>query len=103
MVSLASENTYGPPNSKPCACGCSCRFADSLTAVTAFSTVLVGEAGGDDFVGEGGSTGPEDFFTLDARALFGAIVDDSSRNCNATMLAVVRSTDSTLKKSGRGG
>ena len=72
--------THGPPNSKPCADGCITGLTVSLTATAAFSAALVGDEGLEDSlvgeVGDGGSTGPDDFFTLEARARLGGIFVD---------------------------
>lgn len=41
-------------------------------------------------VGEGGSTGPDDFFTLELRARLGGMLSERRRVCNATAITVMR-------------
>lgn len=86
MYFFASQCTHGPPNSKPCACGCNFGFTVSLTAAIVFSTALAGEDGLLGDVGDGGSSGADAFFTLELRALFGGIVFENCRACDATTI-----------------
>ena len=52
-------------------------------------------------VGEGGSTGPDDFFTLELRARLGGMLSERRRVCNATTITVIRRSEKTSRVAGK--